>query len=662
MFETVLVANRGEIAVRIFRTLRRLGIRSVAVYSDPDRDARHVREADISFCIGPARALESYLNIENLLEAATASRADAIHPGYGFLAENASFAQACVEHGIAFIGPSPESIAVMGDKIEAKRTVAAAGVSIVPGSTTPGMSDEELVAVAEAVGFPVLVKPSAGGGGTGIRLVERLDDLGTALAASRREAASSFGDDTLFLERFVARPRHIEVQVLADTFGTTVHLGERECSLQRRYQKVIEETPSPLIDAETRERLGSAAVASARSVNYSGAGTVEFIVSSDAPEEFFFMEMNTRLQVEHPVTEMVTGLDLVEEQVRIASGEPLRFTADGVFFNGHAIEARVFAEDPARMFVPTGGRLLLVREPAGEGIRVDTGMIEGGEVGTDYDPLLAKVVAFGPDRPTALFRLQRALAGTVVLGFETNVEFLHALVMHPEVRAGRIDTGFIDRELTHLINREPSATALVIYALERLSQLWPSGPLIDSWAVPSGWRVGRARPLSFETKGTDRKTQSVSILGTPENARVWIGQKEILASIRPAEGGKLATVAGATHRVWTALDDTTCWVFVDGRSSAFTGVVKERRSFSGRSSESEVRSPMPGTVVQVHVAQGDEVRRGQPLVVVEAMKMEHVLNALRDGVVESIVTVDDSVAFDEVVARIAAPAESAAGR
>jgi acetyl-CoA/propionyl-CoA carboxylase biotin carboxyl carrier protein len=360
MFDTVLVANRGEIAVRVIRTLRRLGIRSVAVYSDPDAGARHVIEADTAVRLGPAAARESYLDGARVLDAAVRTGSQAIHPGYGFLSENAEFAAACQRAGVVFLGPPARAIEVMGDKITAKNAVAAFGVPVVPGVAKPGLTEDDLVAAAEEVGYPVLVKPSAGGGGKGMRLVEDPARLCEALVSARREAASAFGDDTLFLERFVLRPRHIEVQVLADGHGNVVHLGERECSLQRRHQKVIEEAPSALLDAATRARIGAAACDTARSVDYVGVGTVEFIVSAERPDEFFFMEMNTRLQVEHPVTEAVTGLDLVEWQLRVAAGEKLTFTQDDVELNGHAIEARVYAEDPARGFLPTGGRVLQV--------------------------------------------------------------------------------------------------------------------------------------------------------------------------------------------------------------------------------------------------------------------------------------------------------------
>src|SRR6516164_11285463 len=419
-----------------------MGIASVAVYSDADAGARHVREAGEAVRIGPPPAADSYLNIDAIIEAARAAGAQAIHPGYGFLSENASFARACAGAGLTFIGPPPEAIEAMGDKIAAKATVAAAGVPVVPGAGAPGLSDEDLARAVAGIGFPVLIKPSAGGGGKGMRLVASAAELGPALEGARREALAAFGDGTLLAERYISGPRHIEIQIMADSHGHVIHLGERECSLQRRHQKIIEEAPSPLLDAARRAAMGAAAVEAARSVGYTGAGTVEFIVPGDSPDEFYFMEMNTRLQVEHPVTELVYGLDLVEWQLRVAAGEELTAlpAMNGTAMNGHAVEARVYAEDPARGFLPTGGTVLALREPGGEHVRVDSGLAEGMAVGSRYDPMLAKVIAWGPDRATALRRLDGALAGTTVLGVTTNIAFLRELLADPDVRAGRLDT------------------------------------------------------------------------------------------------------------------------------------------------------------------------------------------------------------------------------
>ncbi|WP_415856611.1 acetyl/propionyl/methylcrotonyl-CoA carboxylase subunit alpha, partial [Sinomonas sp. G460-2] len=481
LFTKVLVANRGEIACRVMQTLRRLDIPSVAVYSDADAGARHVREADEAVRIdpapmGPQTPVQSYLNIGGIVEACRAVGADAVHPGYGFLSENEAFARALEEAGIAFVGPGVEALTVMGDKISAKNHVAGFGVPVVPGIARPGLTDAELVEAADGVGYPLLIKPSAGGGGKGMHVVESADELPRVLATARRVAAAAFGDDTLFLERLIRAPRHIEVQVLADQHGTTIHLGERECSLQRRHQKVIEEAPSPLFDtplgAETRERIGKAACDAARSVGYTGAGTVEFLVSDEAPDEFFFMEMNTRLQVEHPVTEMVTGVDLVEQQLRVAAGEPLRLAQADVRLNGHAIEARVYAESPQRGFLPATGRVEFLSEPAGEGVRVDSSLVEGLEIGADFDPMLSKAIAWGRDRAEALERLDAALAGYTLLGVQTNIEYLRLLLSDAEVQAGHLDTTLIERRLEHLAFREPGAPEYVAAALlsERIGE------------------------------------------------------------------------------------------------------------------------------------------------------------------------------------------------
>ncbi|WP_144681423.1 biotin carboxylase N-terminal domain-containing protein [Cellulosimicrobium sp. TH-20] len=450
-FRTLLVANRGEIACRVIGTLRRLGVRSVAVFSDADADARHVREADVAVRLGPAPAAQSYLDVDAVVAAAVATGAEAVHPGYGFLSENPALARACERAGIAFVGPGVDALEAMADKLAAKSIVGARGVPVVPGAGEPGMSDDDLLAAAGAVGFPLLVKPSAGGGGKGMVVVRAEADLPGALASARRVAASSFGDDTLLLERLVEAPRHIEVQVLADTHGTVVHLGERECSLQRRHQKVVEEAPSPLLTAEQRARMGEAACEVARSVGYVGAGTVEFLVPAASPDEFFFIEMNTRLQVEHPVTEMVTGLDLVALQLRVAAGEPLGLAQSDVVLRGHAVEARLYAESPERGFLPATGSVLVYDDggvPSGPGaspLRLDSGISAGAVVGGHYDPMLAKAVAWGETRDEAVERLDGLLARTVVLGVETNTAFVRSLLADDDVRAGRLDTGLIDR-------------------------------------------------------------------------------------------------------------------------------------------------------------------------------------------------------------------------
>ncbi|MEU6093398.1 acetyl/propionyl/methylcrotonyl-CoA carboxylase subunit alpha [Streptomyces sp. NPDC047079] len=636
MFDTVLVANRGEIAVRVVRTLRSMGVRSVAVFSDADADARHVREADTAVRIGPAPAAESYLSVERLLEAAARTGAQAVHPGYGFLAENAGFARACAEAGLVFIGPPAQAISLMGDKIRAKETVRTAGVPVVPGSSGSGLTDEELAAAAHEIGVPVLLKPSAGGGGKGMRLVRDPAVLADEIAAARREARASFGDDTLLVERWVDRPRHIEIQVLADGQGNVVHLGERECSLQRRHQKIIEEAPSVLLDEATRTAMGEAAVQAARSCGYEGAGTVEFIVPGGDPSSYYFMEMNTRLQVEHPVTELVTGLDLVEWQLRVAAGEPLSFGQKDITLTGHAVEARVCAEDPARGFLPSGGTVLALREPQGEGVRTDSGLTEGTEVGSLYDPMLSKVIAYGPDRATALRKLRAALAGTVTLGVQTNAGFLRRLLAHPAVVAGELDTGLVERVVDTLVAAEVPPEVYEAAAAVRLEALKPRGEgWTDPFSVPNGWRLGgEARPVAFPLRVSDpveyapRGTHTV----TQDSVSVVLD--------------------GVRHTFHRAGD----WLGRDGdawhvRDHDPVAASLTRAAHSGTES---LTAPMPGTVTVVKVAVGDEVTAGQSLLVVEAMKMEHVISAPHAGTVAELdVAPGTTVAMDQVLAVIA---------
>jgi acetyl-CoA/propionyl-CoA carboxylase, biotin carboxylase, biotin carboxyl carrier protein len=654
MFDTVLVANRGEIAVRVIRTLRRLGIKSVAVFSDVDRDALHVFEADEAIYLGATAAAESYLNIERVLDACARSGANAVHPGYGFLSENAHFADACFDAGVVFIGPPASAMRLMGDKIQAKIHVAASGVPVVPGRLAADMSDSDLARAAQEIGFPVLVKPSAGGGGKGMQLVEREGDLSDSLARARREATAAFGDDTLFLERYVERPRHIEVQVLADHHGTVVHLGERECSLQRRHQKVIEEAPSPLIDDATRESLGMSAVAVARSVDYVGVGTVEFIVATARPAEFFFMEMNTRLQVEHPVTEMVTGLDLVEQQLRVAAGERLGDEVVSAPVKGHSVEARIYAESPLRGFLPTSGRVLELHEPTGEGIRVDSALFEGLEVSSDYDPMLAKVVAWAPDRRTAFDRLRRALEETAIFGVATNVGFLVRLVSDPNVLAGDLDTGLIEREVTSLVATEPSTEVLALYSLSWLSRLTPSGPITDPWTARRSWRIGgRSHPLTLRAASDGGVVSLVSVDGTLDEARLSVnGKAAVGVSLTEREGEEFITVSGESRSARVRIDGPSTWVSAAGETWLLAEEDVATRDRRSAAFTNDVRSPMPGTVVDVRVTSGLEVLAGAPLVVVSAMKMEHVLVAPRDGTVDILVRTGDSVVVDEVVARM----------
>ena len=650
VFDTVLVANRGEIAVRVIRTLRAMGIRSVAVFSDADAGARHVTEADVAVRIGAAPARQSYLNIPAVVGAAVRTGAQAVHPGYGFLSENADFAAALDHAGIVFIGPPAYAIATMGDKIAAKAAVSAFGVPVVPGISRPGLTDDDLIAGAADVGFPVLVKPSAGGGGKGMRMVERPAELPAALASARRESAAAFGDDTLFLERFVLVPRHIEVQVLADGHGNVIHLGERECSLQRRHQKVIEEAPSPLLDQATRARIGAAACDTARSVDYVGAGTVEFIVSAANPDEFFFMEMNTRLQVEHPVTELVTGVDLVELQLRIAAGEKLALAQDDIAMTGHAIEARVYAEDPARDFLPTGGTVLDVTEPTAA--RVDSGIFAGTVVGSDYDPMLAKIITHAADRPAALKALDRALAETAVLGVTTNIDFLRFLLTDPDVTEGSLDTGLLDRRVGDFKSPTAGDDEFAIAAAYRwLRYHQAAGD--DLWSVPSGWRVGETAATVLRLRSGER-TDHVRIVGTPQAATVSVEHGETRTLAATLDGNQLTvTLDGLRGRYRVADADHQIWLAGDNGVSMVEEVREAPvRPDDEQSGDAELVSPMPGSVVAVGVTDGDRVDAGTVVVTVEAMKMEHALTAPVDGVVELLVAVGDQVKVGQPLARI----------
>ncbi|NKQ58090.1 ATP-grasp domain-containing protein [Amycolatopsis sp. K13G38] len=638
MFDTVLVANRGEIAVRVMNTLRRMGIRAVAVYTSTDAGTRHVREADV------ALEISNYLSIEDIVEAARTSGAQAVHPGYGFLAENARFARACADAGLVFIGPPAEAIEAMGDKIHAKATVSAAGVPVVPGQSDVG----DFAKAAAEVGYPLLLKPSAGGGGKGMRLVTDPADLDAAVESAQREARTAFGDDRLLLERFVTDPRHIEIQVLADGHGTVLHLGERECSLQRRHQKIIEEAPSVLLDEPTRQRMGAAAAEAARSVGYTGAGTVEFIVSAKAPGEFFFMEMNTRLQVEHPVTELVTGLDLVELQVRVAAGEALSLTQEDIRLNGHAVEARVYAEDPARGFIPTGGQVLGLHEPSG--VRVDSWLSEGVTVGSSYDPMLAKVIAWGPDRTSALHKLDRALADTAVLGLTTNVSFLRALITDAEVRSGQLDTGLVERKLDQLVPQGVDEEFFVAAALDRLLGLMPRKSVVDPWEVPNGWRLGGRGGVTLRLKAGDTEAL-VRVEGLPDAASVTVNDGvPVQVSARHAGDELEVRYAGEFRRYRRALDGDL-WLARDGRCVAI-GERPNLLATHGETAEGgPVVSPMPGVVLVVKAAMGETVSAGTPLVVVEAMKMEHTVVAPVDGVVSEVrVQAGQQVALDETLA------------
>jgi acetyl-CoA/propionyl-CoA carboxylase biotin carboxyl carrier protein len=660
VFDTVLVANRGEIAVRVLRTLRAMGIRSVAVHSEADAGALHTRLADVAVPIGPAPAAQSYLSIERVLEAAALTGAQAIHPGYGFLSENAEFARACEKAGVVFIGPPVAAIEAMGDKIRAKQTVSAAGVPVVPGRNEPGMDDAAVAAAAVTVGFPVLLKPSAGGGGKGMRVVRGESELMEAIASARREARGAFGDDTLLVEKYIGNSRHIEVQVLGDSYGTVIHLGERECSLQRRHQKVIEEAPSPLLDTSMRASMGGAAAEAARAVGYAGAGTVEFIVDADSTARgrdmaFYFLEMNTRLQVEHPVTEAITGLDLVELQVRVAAGEPLPIDQSDVSLDGHAIEARVYAEDPARGFLPQAGTVLGLVEPSGPGIRVDSGLAVGSVVGTDYDPMLSKVIAWAPDRDTARARLVGALGHTAVLGMATNVPFLRALLSDPDVVAGTLYTGLIDRRGEQLTRPEPPPPHVyAAAALALLHEAEPAGPLVDRWDVPDGWRLGEPAWTVRRLQAAGGEPVTVRVCGRSSSARVAVGDGEPVPARASREGDRLTvTVGGLTASYYVQHERDTVWLAADGRVAAFREHERLASATQAGAAGGAVTAPMPGTVTVVQASVGDQVEAGTPLLVVEAMKMEHVLTAPIAGrVAELDVTAGQSVRLDERVALV----------
>ncbi|MGK3947734.1 biotin carboxylase N-terminal domain-containing protein [Microbacterium sp. K2] len=625
-FDTVLVANRGEIARRIIRTLRTLGIRSIAAYSDADADAPHVREADEAVRIGPAPVAESYLDVDAVIAAARATGAQAIHPGYGFLSESVGLAEACAESGVVFIGPSIEALQIMGDKAKARDHVVRSGVPVVPGFDARGLSDAEIAEEAAAVGYPLLVKPSAGGGGKGMEVVEAPVGLSAALASARRVARSAFGDDSLILERLIRRPRHIEVQVFGDTHGSVIALGERECTLQRRHQKVIEEAPSAGIPEATRDRLLEAATQAAASVSYVGAGTVEFLIDADAPDQVFFIEMNTRLQVEHPVTEEVTGLDLVALQISIAAGGRLD---PAPTVRGHAIEARVYAESPERGFLPSTGRILLFDPP--RGVRVDAAVETGSEVTGFYDPMIAKVIAFAEDRSSALRLLDEALSRTVVLGVDTNIAFLRLLCRDERVMAGDLDTGLIETLLP--LEDEPPTTTMLVAASRAV--------LHAEDTVGEARRARRAGQVWQAL--TERDRHEISFL---------TDRGEVILAPAADEPAARATVATDV--------DGGAWVSEDGRTMHLRPLDRRARmqhrlqARERRETESgpDARAPMPGSVVAVHVRDGDKVTAGTPLVSIEAMKMEHPVLAPHDGTVRLTVAVGDQVRRDQRVAHM----------
>jgi 3-methylcrotonyl-CoA carboxylase alpha subunit len=644
MFDKILVANRGEIACRVIRTAQRMGIRTVAVYSDADEGARHVAMADEAFRIGPPPARESYLRAGAIIEAARRSGARAIHPGYGFLSENAEFAEACAAAGIAFIGPPPAAIRAMGSKSAAKRIMEEAGVPLVPGYHGEDQSPERLAREAERIGFPVLVKATAGGGGKGMRAVADADAFPDALAGARREALASFGDDRVLLERYLGRPRHVEVQVFADTLGNAVHLFERDCSIQRRHQKVLEEAPAPGLAPATREEMGRAAVAAARAIGYVGAGTVEFLLDEDG--RFYFMEMNTRLQVEHPVTEMITGQDLVEWQLRVAAGEPLPLPQEALAITGHAIEARVYAEDPARDYLPSIGELAYLRAPReSTHVRVDTGVREGDSVTVHYDPMIAKLIVWDTTREAAVRRLRSALAEFQVVGVTTNLALLGAVAAHPAYAAAELDTRFLDRHRDDLVGDEGPASDMVL-AVSCLDEIQrraadaeraarasedPHSP----WNRTDGWRLNADYHHTFTFVDAG---ELVRVVAHYRPGEVLLDLPGGQVAARIGRGGPdelVADVGGARIRATVVRSGADRVVMIQGRGhrlAVYDPDAAEERDVGGGS----LVAPMPGKVVAVMVKPGAEVKKGAPLLVLEAMKMEHTVISPRDGRVAEV--------------------------
>ena len=622
---TVLVANRGEIAVRVFRTARRLGLRCVAVYSEADAGAPFVRMADTAVCLGPAPAKESYLRADRILDAARQTRADLIHPGFGFLSEDAAFGRAVEEAGFAFVGPPPEVLAAMGGKDEAKRIAEAAGVPVLPGYGGEDQSDEALHRAAAEIGYPVIVKPAAGGGGKGMAVVRRPDELDAALASARRVAAGAFGDARLLLERYLAAPRHVEVQVIADAHGHVLHLGERDCSLQRRHQKILEETPSPAVDSSLRERLCGSAVALARHVGYRSAGTCEFLLDEDGT--LGFIEMNARLQVEHPVTEAVTGLDLVELQLRVAMGEPLPLTQEQVTPTGHAVEVRLYAEDPDAGFLPQAGRLFHVRWP--ERARIDSGVEEGSEVTTFYDPMLAKIIVQGPDRARALQALSEALAETEVLGVRTNLPFLRAVAADPVVIKGEVTTNWLESAYSGWTSGADEAPepALALAAAAETARILHRAGGPDPWSAAGPWRLLAPAPVRVLLQ-VDHDERMIEVEGA---GPFRVGEH----TVEQAAGGDghAWTVDG---RPAAAAPGPGRWhVWWEGTPYEFA-LGARTRLIDAEAGPAHLGAPMPGTVITVKVSAGETVSRGQELIVVEAMKMELAIKATADGVVTAV--------------------------
>jgi 3-methylcrotonyl-CoA carboxylase alpha subunit len=641
MFSKILIANRGEIACRVMRTCERLGIKIVAVYSGADTHAQHVLLADEAIHIGGARPKDSYLRGGAILDAACATGAQAIHPGYGFLSENAAFARACAAAGVVFIGPTPEAIEQMGSKSAAKRLMERAGVPVVPGYQRE----------ARRIGCPLLIKAVAGGGGKGMRLVADLSEFSAQLDAAKREAMNAFGDDAVLLERFVREPHHIEFQVFGDTHGNVVHLFERECSIQRRHQKVLEETPSPFLDEALRAQMAQAAVAAAKAINYVNAGTIEFIAGGD--RQFYFMEMNTRLQVEHPVTEMTTGLDLVEWQLRVAAGEALPRKQDQITRRGHAIEVRVCAENPSKDFLPDTGRLALCELPASEHVRIDAGVVSGDEISIYYDSMIAKLIVFGDDRGQAIERLRAALARCAIIGPHTNLALLQALARNRAFAAGATDTHFIEQHRNELLPAAAPHPAAVVAAALMLEQQSPVSYTPRSpWLEASGWRLNAARERLFHLRelGTGGEL-TLRMLRDENGARALLEARAHALSDCLIHGGEVSLVLdGTAHRFHCAGAGERIAVVSEDTRFEFEHIPLEAEFAHSDSGSGRLTALMPGRVIKVLAAAGDAVKKGQVLLIMEAMKMEHTITSPRDGVIARVLyQADATVAADALL-------------
>ena len=659
MFDKILIANRGEIACRVAATARRMGIRTVAVYSDADARALHVAACDEAWRLGPPPARESYLRGDLIIDIAKQSGAQAIHPGYGFLSENGNFAEQCRAAGIVFIGPPPQAIAAMGSKSESKRLMGKAGVPLVPGYHGEAQDPALLHREADAIEYPVLIKASAGGGGKGMRVVDNSADFSAALASCMREAKASFGDDRVLIEKYLTKPRHIEIQVFADMHGNCVYLFERDCSVQRRHQKVLEEAPAPGMSDERRRAMGDAAVAAAKAVGYVGAGTVEFIVDTDRADSFFFMEMNTRLQVEHPVTEMITRQDLVEWQLQVASGEPLPLTQQQLTIDGHSIEARIYAEDPLKNFLPSVGDVTHLSAPSAihfafnagvdpgsepAAVRIDSGVRQGDAISQYYDPMIAKLIVWGQDRDEALRRMRAALSAYQVAGVATNIEFLHTLVGHHAFATADLDTGLIARNQAALLPEKTlSDDVIAIAALAEASRLCTravdqaraSNDPHSPWHGVSGWWPNQPNPMDFSFVHEAAERQ-VSVVANGDRYQVMLGKETIDATAELHRREVLVSLDGRRIRASVVTDQDMRTVFVDAGSSRLTLVDPWKPPASEETGVGHLLAPMSGTIIAVNVKEGDRVAKGAPLLILEAMKMEHAIIAPGDGVVEHV--------------------------